>query len=135
MNKLIGAFMPVIINRTPVPKKEDNWTCYWYREQKMEALEQVVSMRNLVAKNSVFRKVSQPVLMLYYYRDKENQDTTASASQMRKAFAEFGKMVKRDPRSRAVPVVNGQHVLLSKYVKSDWGRAEKQITSFISEIV
>jgi hypothetical protein len=43
-----------------------------------------------IVQPEVFEKIKVPVLMLYYYKDEENQDKVVSVEAMLKAFDELG---------------------------------------------
>lgn len=133
--KLMTKIMPVRVDTSPVPPEKDNWTLYWYKEEYLSAFRSVLDLTESYAREEVYTKVSVPVLMLYYYRDKEHQDRTAQVSSMREAFPLFGKAGKPNPLNREINIVNGTHVLLSKYEKSDWDTATREIGRFIGDVI
>src|SRR4030088_3374991 len=47
---------------------------YWYAKYKMESVVQLEELLEMTMKETTFKKVEQPVLMLYYYKDEQHQD-------------------------------------------------------------
>lgn len=117
----------------PYDDPNDNWTMYWYAKNYWASLHSLLDMSDLIARDDVYRKVSCPVLLLYYYKDNEHKDGSAQVEAMLEAYDIFNNG-KPNPLSRKIAVEDGDHVLLSKYVKSDWGKAEKAITDFLNDI-
>jgi len=117
----------------PIPAEKDNWSLYWYSNQYMKSLKQLYQLQLLTSRNSIYRNVKQPVMMIYYYKDENNQDSAASVSDMRKAYRSFNNGIP-DRFSKEVPVDTGGHVLLSKYVKiaPDYDMITREAVSFIN---
>src|SRR6185503_3425593 len=97
------------------PGREHVWTL----DQRYDALAHLDRLRRVAARPEVYRRVSAPALLFYYYRDATHLDPTASVPAMRAAFAEFGRDRRRSPLDREVAVADGAHVLLSAYVRTD----------------
>ena len=49
---------------------------YWYNKYRMESTVQLEELLETTMKESLFEKIKQPVLLLYYYKDEEHQDKT-----------------------------------------------------------
>ena len=57
----------------------------------------------------VFKKVTQPALMLYYYRDSVYQDSVVQVGAMLEMYKELGTPANK---KRSVPIPNaGNHVI------------------------
>jgi len=84
-------------------------------------------------KASLFEKIKQPVLMLYYYKDEEHQDKTVKVSAMKRMFRQLGTP---DSLKREIAVPNaGEHVIGS-YIKSkDLPTVENECIKFGREIL
>lgn len=81
----------------------------------MEAVTEMQELLETTMKASLFEKIKQPVLMLYYYKDEEHQDKTVKVSAMKRMFRQLGTP---DSLKRAIAVPNaGEHVIGS-YIKS-----------------
>jgi len=88
---------------------------YWYNKYRMESVTEMQELLETTMKASVFEKIKQPVLMLYYYKDEEHQDKTVKVSAMKRMFRQLGTP---DSLKRELAVPNaGEHVIGS-YIKS-----------------
>ncbi len=119
---------------TADPTHSSEWEKYWTVEKYYSSFKSAADMVKRAARESVYRKITDPVLMLYYYDDEKNQDTSASVAAMKRAFDLFGKDAKPNPLNRAVAIPKAAHVMLSKWVESDRARAEKEIVEFLLRI-
>lgn len=128
--KVITTFM----ERAPekiVPEGHD-WGLYWYTNQYLKALRQLYQLQAIAAHEEIFREVKQPVLLQYYYKDKNNQDTAASVAHMREAYKAFNNGTPHK-LSREKAFTKGGHILLSKYAipLPDFDDVEKETRDFI----
>jgi pimeloyl-ACP methyl ester carboxylesterase len=106
---------------------------YWNYGYRLEALTELEEMLESSMKPELFRKVTQPALLLYYYRDPVHQDSVVKVGDMQKMFAELGTPAGKK-RSVAMPKA-GNHVLGS-YIKSkDVAGVETEIARFMTEIL
>jgi pimeloyl-ACP methyl ester carboxylesterase len=109
---------------------DESWRNYWYDRQYTESLEQLVQARKRILIPSVLDNVDVPVCMIYYYRDRENQDHTASAVKMRRVFKHF-----TNPANREVQIPRGNHVLTSRFFSADTVMVEEEMTKFIDMVL
>jgi pimeloyl-ACP methyl ester carboxylesterase len=107
---------------------------FWYTEQKYEALFSLEDLKDFAARPEVFKKVTVPALMFYYYKSEEEQDRAASVEAMLQAFSQFGTSKEPRPFNRKVNVINGSHVLFSKYVKVDYELIYNECFRFLDEL-
>ena len=106
---------------------------YWNYGYRTEAAVQLEEMLETSMKPELYKKVTQPVLMLYYYRDQVHQDSVVKVSAMQKMFAQLGTSGDKK-RSVAMPLA-GNHVMGS-YIKSqDLAGVTAQIEKFMKEIL
>jgi len=88
---------------------------YWYNKYRMESITEMQELLETTMKASVFEKIKQPVLLLYYYKDEEHQDKTVKVSAMKRMFRQLGTP---DSLKKEVAVPDaGEHVIGS-YIKS-----------------
>ncbi len=113
------------------PTDVPGWEGYWTKEKYYSSFKSAADMVKYTARDAVYRKVADPVLMLYYYDDEKNQDTTASVAAMKRAFGLFGADARPNPLNRAVAIPKSAHVLLSKWVLSDRAKAQREIVDFV----
>ncbi len=119
----------------PIPPDKDNWSLYWYPNQYMRSMRQIYQLQSLVSNESVYRNVAQPVMLLYYYKDENNQDKAASVDGMKEAYELFNNG-KPNPMSRKEPQSVGGHVLTSKYTDTppDYDKVTNETLDFINSL-
>lgn len=113
-----------------LPERND----YWYPRQYFSALVGVNDLRNYAAVPEIFRKVTSPSLLLYYYKNEKEQDPTASVPKMLEGFEQFGLDKTPNPMNKKVRVENGMHVLMSKYIITDKAFIEKETEDWLKTI-
>lgn len=106
---------------------------YWSGEYRVEA---AVELQQLISKSmtkSTFKAIEQPLLMLYYYKDKDNQDEVVSVKAMLKMFE---KISTPDDLKRQVPVPNAGDHVIGSYIKSnDVETVIDESIAFLEEIM
>jgi pimeloyl-ACP methyl ester carboxylesterase len=88
---------------------------YWYSKYRMEAAVELEELLETSMKSSVFEKVKQPVLLLYYYKDEDHQDPVVKVSAMQRMFRELGTP---DSLKRAEAIPNAGDHVIGSYIKS-----------------
>lgn len=63
---------------------------YWNSKYRMEAAVELQELLETTMKASLFEKVKQPVLLLYYYKDEQHQDPVVKVSAMQRMFRQLG---------------------------------------------
>lgn len=101
---------------------------FWYTEQYVAALRPLAQLKRLIARPAVFERVRAPALMLTYEGGPTGRDTVIDLAAAHRAFARFA-----GPR-RAVSIQQGDHVLLSAWVRSDRAAAESAIVAFLEDL-
>ena len=80
-----------------------------------------------------FKKVHQPTLMLYYYKDEAHQDKVVKVSAMKSMFDQLATPANV---KRAIPLPNtGDHVIGSSIKSGDVQSVEMETVKFLKEIV
>lgn len=106
---------------------------YWNAKYRMEATVQLEELLESTMKESTFSKVTQPALVLYYFKDEEHQDKTVKVSAMKRMFVQLGTAAD-EKRMIAIPNA-GEHVITS-YIKSkDIQSVENECEKFAAEIL
>ncbi|MGQ0738902.1 MAG: alpha/beta hydrolase [Bacteroidota bacterium] len=88
---------------------------YWNYRYVTKSLVQLEELLETTMKESTFRKVTQPVLMLYYYKDEKNQDKVVKVPAMKRMFKQLGTA---DNSKREVAIPNAGDHVIGSYVKS-----------------
>ena len=119
-----GKFNNIAYTHKDFPK-------YWYPHYRLEA---TVALENLIEatmNEQLFKKVTQPCLALYYYKDEAHQDKVVKASATQRMFKEIStpnnlKVLKAMPNT-------GNHVLASPIVSKDVEGVERETAKFIAQ--
>ena len=102
---------------------------YWYNDYRLEA---VVQLQNLLESSMVpatFKKVHQPVLNLYYYKDELHQDKTVRVAAILEMEKQLGTP---DSLKEAVAIPGaGNHVMGCALTGHDIPAVEKAIDNFV----
>lgn len=132
---LVRKIKTLLVDTDPVPPVKDNWTRYWYPTYYFSSLGLLMDLKRHIVKKSTLARVTAPALMLYFYRDRKNQDPSASVAAMRRVFGRFGAPYPNWGLRKMMPVPEGNHVLMSKYVHSDKDVVIREVTDFIRGII
>jgi esterase/lipase len=106
---------------------------YWDHKYRVEAVVQLEELLETTMKESTFKKVKQPTLMLYYYKDEDNQDQVVKVSAMKRMFVQLGSSPEMK-RQVAVPEA-GDHVIGSSIKSKDVNTVMKEMEKFGVEIL
>lgn len=88
---------------------------YWNNRYVTKSLVQLEELLETTMKESTFKKVTQPVLLLYYYKDEDHQDPVVKVSAMKRMFRQLGTP---ENLKREVAVPNAGDHVLGSYIKS-----------------
>jgi pimeloyl-ACP methyl ester carboxylesterase len=113
--------------------QRDIYKKYWYSRYPLKAATELQELLETSMTDETFKKIKQPLLMLYYYKDEQNQDAVVSVPAMLKMFDAI-----QTPSSlkfkKAIPTA-GDHVIGS-YIKSkDVPAVEAAVDSFMNTIL
>lgn len=109
ISRLFKGYYNVIPDTTAI------YAQYWNNRYRMEATVQLEELLETTMKHSVFKKVTQPLLLLYYYKDEEHQDPVVKVSAMKRMFEQVSTP---DSLKKQVPIPNGGVHVLGSYIKS-----------------
>jgi pimeloyl-ACP methyl ester carboxylesterase len=137
-----GMYLIETINGSAFRKTEkkpddaniEGYQNFWYTKQYLKALKSLEDLREYAAHSGTYERITMPVLLLYYYRDEQHRDRTASVQAMLDAFHQFGSLDKPNPLNRAVAIERGDHVLLSRWVDVDHERSLEEMILFLNAI-
>jgi pimeloyl-ACP methyl ester carboxylesterase len=109
------------------------WRQYWYPKYRLEAAVALEELLETTMNEHTFGKVTQPVGLFYYYKDKDHQDSTVKVSAELSMFDELGTPATLKYK-QAIPDA-GTHVIGSSIRSHDVPGVEKGIMHFLSDIV
>ncbi|EMG01750.1 hypothetical protein LEP1GSC123_4254 [Leptospira borgpetersenii str. 200701203] len=122
------------IRKSTQEQKQDPASAFWYRDQYLAAVQNLSDLREYILETDPFSKITSPVLLFYYYKNEQEQDKSASVPSMLNAFGKLNHNGKASPFNKAVKVETGDHVLFSKYMKSDKDLILKETKEFIQKV-
>ncbi len=106
---------------------------YWSYKYRMEAAVQLEELLETTMKPSTFKKVTQPVLLMYYYKDEDHQDDVVKVKAMQKMFRNLGTPA---DKKREVPIPNAGDHVIGSYIKSkDYKSVEDAAEKFAKEVL
>lgn len=106
---------------------------YWNNRYLTSSLVQLEELLETTMKESTFKKIKQPTLLLYYYKDDEHQDPVVKVSAMKRMFGQLGTP---ENLKRQVPIPNaGDHVLGSPIKSKDYKTVEQECDKFAEEVL
>jgi pimeloyl-ACP methyl ester carboxylesterase len=106
---------------------------YWNNRYVTTSLVQLEELLESTMKESTFKKVTPPVLMLYYFKDEDNQDPVVKVSAMKRMFAQLGTP---ENMKRQVAIPNAGDHVLGSYIKSkDVQTVEEECEKFATQIL
>ena len=106
---------------------------YWNNKYRIESAVQLEELLESTMKESTFKKVKQPVLLLYYYKDEQHQDRVVKVSAMKRMFNQLGTPANLK-RQAAIPNA-GDHVIGSWIKSKDLQSVEEACEKFAREIL
>lgn len=107
----------------------DIFKAYWYYHYPLQATVQLQEMLETSMTKENFEKVTQPVLMLYYYKDPVHMDSVVKVAAMQEMFNELGSTMKV---KKALPHT-GDHVMGS-YIKSKDLRSVQETIEYFMRV-
>ena len=90
---------------------------YWTTKYRLESLVALKSLINATMTESVFKGITSPVFVAYYYKSESEQDEVVSIPRMLEMYGQLGTPESKK-RKVALPSV-GTHPLASKYTSQD----------------
>lgn len=124
-NMINGGDHLVSEDSTPVYRQ------YWYWRYPLEATTQLQEYLQTTMTEETFKKVKQPLLMLYYYKDDIHQDSVVSIPAMLKMYDELGTP-KEKKIKESIPNA-GNHVIGSYIRSKDLLSVQQAIEGFMEK--
>jgi pimeloyl-ACP methyl ester carboxylesterase len=106
---------------------------YWNKPYRLEAIVALEEMLETSMTKKTFSKVTQPVLLLYYYKDEQHQDDVVKVSAIKEMFTELATDT---VNKRAIALPNtGNHVMASPIKSKDVESVERETKRFLEEVI
>jgi pimeloyl-ACP methyl ester carboxylesterase len=106
---------------------------YWYPKYRIESTVQLEELLESTMKESTFQRISQPTLVLYYYKDEDHQDAVVKVSAMKRMFLQLATPL-HAKRYVAIPEA-GDHVIGSHIKSKDLQSVMKETERFAAEVL
>jgi hypothetical protein len=97
----------------------------------MSAIGIVEDVRRRALREAPPEEIVAPILLLYHYANEGNQDTVCRVSAMRDFVARTNHGAPH-PQTRSTAIADGNHILLSRYVRTDKPTINRELSSFLS---
>ncbi len=106
---------------------------YWNNRYATVSLVQLEELIESTMKESTFRKIKQPALLLYYFKDEKHQDPVVKVSAMKRMFLQLSTP---ENLKRQVAIPNAGDHVIGSYVKSkDFQTVEGECEKFAVEVL
>ena len=106
---------------------------YWNQTYCIESVVQLEELLEQTMKESTFKKITQPTLLLYYYKDERNQDPVVKVIAMKRMFAQLSTP---GDKKRQVAIPNARDHVIGSYIKSkDLKTVENEMDKFAIEVL
>jgi esterase/lipase len=106
---------------------------YWNAKYRIESTVQLEELLETSMRASTFEKVKQPVLVLYYYKDEENQDKVVKVSAMKRMYMQLSTA---EDQKRMVAISDAGDHVIGSYIKSkDVNAVQQECERFATEIL
>jgi esterase/lipase len=118
-------------NYVDIKYKDSAYPKYWNSHYRIEG---VVALQNLLEATmteATFKKIHQPTLALYYYKDEAHQDNVVKVTAIQKMMQQIATPANLK-MEMAIPNA-GNHVIASPIVSNDVVSVEKATSKFMQE--
>ena len=113
--------------------QRDIYKAHWYSKYRLEAIVNLQEYLETAMVPETFKKVRQPTLMLYYYKDDVHQDSVVKVSAMLKMYDELSTPAQLK-RKVAMPNT-GDHVIAGYIKSNDYQTVEIEVTKFMTDVL
>ena len=120
-------------NYVDIKYKDSAYPKYWNTHYRIEA---VVALQNLLEATmteATFKKIHQPTLALYYYKDEAHQDNVVKVKAIQKMMQQIATPANLK-MEMAMPNT-GNHVIASPIASNDIVSVEKATAKFMKDII
>lgn len=116
-----------------IPNKSELYAQYWNNRYVTDAIIELEELIETTMRASVFHKINQPLLLLYYYKSDTEQDPVVKVSAMKRMYSQINTpdSLKRE---QAIPNA-GNHVLGSYVLSKDLESVKNACNSFAIDVL
>jgi pimeloyl-ACP methyl ester carboxylesterase len=117
-------------DRPDLPGYDDHWLV---QQESMAMVQLEMLRRGIWASPGFPENVSQPVLVLHFYKDDQSKDSVISTEVLVDTYGRFNGGSPHD-HSRRVPIAEGSHILTSAYVRTDHDAVLAAIRGYFTDL-
>ena len=118
----------------PEKHQHPDYYKYWLAKQKFAGVIALNNLRRYVISRDAMRAITAAVLGIIYYKDEKHKDDTIDIGKIRELFPELGKAKGGGAKNKLVEIADGNHVLLSEFVRTDKEKILQEIHSWLSTL-
>jgi esterase/lipase len=120
-------------NYVDIKYKDSAYPKYWNSHYRIEAVVNLQNLLEATMTEATFKKINQPTLALYYYKDEANQDNVVKVSAIQKMMQQIA--TPSDLKMEMAMPNTGNHVIASPIVSNDIVSVEKATAKFMKDIL
>jgi esterase/lipase len=120
-------------NYVDIKYKDSAYPKYWNSHYRIEAVVNLQNLLEATMTEATFKKIHQPTLALYYYKDEAHQDNVVKVSAIQKMMQQIATPANLK-MEMAMPNT-GNHVIASPIVSNDIVSVEKATAKFMKDII
>ena len=116
-----------------VDDSDPRYAKYWYTKYRLESAVELQELVETTMNKQTFEKVTQPTLLLYYYKNEQEQDKTVKVAAELKMFDELGTPAAMKVK-KAIPNA-GDHVIGSYITSKDIPTVLQAVDEFVKNVL
>jgi esterase/lipase len=120
-------------NYVDIKYKDSAYPKYWNSHYRIEAVVNLQNLLEATMTEATFKKINQPTLALYYYKDEAHQDNVVKVSAIQKMMQQIA--TPSDLKMEMAMPNTGNHVIASPIVSNDIVSVEKATAKFMKDII
>ena len=120
-------------NYVDIKYKDSAYPKYWNSHYRIEAVVNLQNLLEATMTEATFKKIHQPTLALYYYKDEAHQDNVVKVSAIQKMMQQIA--TPSDLKMEMAMPNTGNHVIASPIVSNDIVSVEKATAKFMKDII
>ena len=120
-------------NYVDIKYKDSAYPKYWNTHYRIEAVVALQHLLEATMTEATFKKIHQPTLALYYYKDEAHQDNVVKVKAIQKMMQQIATPANLK-MEMAIPNA-GNHVIASPIVSNDIVSVEKATAKFMKKVI
>lgn len=105
---------------------------HWYADQYFSAVCPLNDLRRFIVREETLSKIRSPLLLMYYEKDANDRDQVVDLDFMKNVYKNW---ITKPAFKKEVAIADGNHILLSEYVRTDKETILREITTFLDQII